>query len=79
MGLPVDNLIGDGFAVRQFDWRWVAGRQFMFQSCIFLFESLSTSNRQTKSYNGNKANKSNGYSTRSFTVIDGAKELVVLL
>jgi hypothetical protein len=27
------------------------------------------SNRQTKSYNGNKADKSNGFSTREFTVL----------
>jgi len=35
---------------------------------FFKFESLSRSNRQTKSYNGNKADKSNGYSTWRFTV-----------
>jgi len=33
LGLPVDNLIGNG---QQFDWQWFAGRQFMFQSRIFL-------------------------------------------
>jgi len=32
LGLPVDNLIGNG---QQFDWQWFAGRQFMFQSRIF--------------------------------------------
>jgi len=40
-----------------------------FEVTFFEFESLSRSNRQTKSYNGNKANKSNGYLTWRFTVM----------
>jgi hypothetical protein len=33
-------------------------------------QTLSLSNRQTKSYNGNKVDKLYGYSTRHFTVKD---------
>jgi len=88
-GLSVDNLIGDGFAGRQFDWRWVCRStiwlamglpvdnligdglsvdNLCFKVAFFEYESLYRSNHQTKSYNGNKADKSNEYSTRSFTV-----------
>ncbi len=57
-GLPVDNLIGDGLLVDN----------LCFKVAFFKFESLSRSTRQTKLYNGNKADKSNRYSTWRFTV-----------
>ena len=58
-GLPVDNLIGDGLPVDN----------LCFKVAFFSFESLSRSTRQTKSFSGNKADKSTGFSTGDFTVI----------
>ena len=62
MGFPVDNLIGDGLPVDNLIGDGLPVDNLCFKVAFFEFESLSRSNRQTKSYNGNKADKSNGYS-----------------
>ncbi len=68
MGLPVDNLISDGLPVDKLIVDGLPVDNLCFKVAFFEFESLYRSNRQTKSYNGNKADKLNEYSTRHFTV-----------
>ena len=62
-GLPVDNLIGDGLPVDN----------LCFKVAFFSFELLTRSTRQTKSFSGNKADKSTGFSTGDFTVKNNTK------